>query len=59
MYFAPGSPQNTPSNLPEEPSETVSADITKGKKLALTSQTRTQSQSIFDPYEQFPQAIVW
>ena len=49
MYFAPGSPQNTPSNLPEEPSETVSVDITKGKKLALTSQTRTQSQSIFDP----------
>lgn len=49
MYFANECPQNTPSNQAEEPSETVSADITKGKKLALTSQTRTQSQSIFDP----------
>ena len=46
MFFLPLNARKTPpSNLPEEPSETVSADITKGKKLALTSQTRTQSQS--------------
>ena len=37
------------SNLPEEPSETASADIIKVRRLALTSLKRTQSQSIFDP----------
>lgn len=47
MYFAPGSPQNTPSNLPEEPSETASADIIKVRRLALTSLKRTQSQSFW------------
>lgn len=34
-----------PSNLPEEPSETASADIIKVRRLALTSLKRTQSQS--------------
>ena len=45
MYFATECPQNTPSNLPEEPSETAPADIIKVRRLALTSLKRTQSQS--------------
>lgn len=40
--------KHPPSNLPEEPSETASADIIKVRRLALTSLTRTQSQSFRD-----------
>lgn len=54
MYFAPGSPKNTPSNLPEEPSETAPADIIKDRKLDFDINDEGTILADLSPCQQFP-----